>query len=81
MSAAGYYWSRLCEEFPGRLPTEIWAEQQRLPDGFLEEIINSRNYGRAFHAFRANPKATGELVDLVKVIEFELVQEEIDAQK
>lgn len=50
----------------------------RLPAGFLEEIIASRNYGRAYAAWHQNPTVEGELVDIVKVITFEFVQEEID---
>ena len=75
------YLGSLCDEFPGRLPTEILAERDRLPCGLLDEIIASRHYVRAYHAWHQNPKVEGDLVDLVKAISFELVQDEIDAQE
>jgi hypothetical protein len=37
----------LCEEFPGRLPTEILAEERRLPTGLLDTIVLYRSYKRA----------------------------------
>lgn len=44
----------------------------------LEEIIESRNYGRAYWTYQANPKATGGLIDAVQENEFYFAQEEID---
>lgn len=46
----------------------------------LEEIIESRNYARAYWTYQGNPKATGGLIDDVKRNEFSLVQEAMDAQ-
>lgn len=72
------YLAHLCDEFPGRLPTEILDERDRLPEGLLDEIVNTRQYVRAYHAWNANPTVEGDLVDLVKEISFELVQAAID---
>jgi len=47
----------------------------RLPDGLLEEIIQSRAYARAKATVAANPKASGGLIDEAKVIEYELAHE------
>ncbi len=74
------YLSRLCEEFPGVLPSAILAERDCLPAGLLEEIIDSRNYARAYALYQQHPKATGALVQLVKETEFALRQEEFDAE-
>jgi hypothetical protein len=67
----------LSEEFGGALPSAIWAEVLRLPAGFLEQLIEYRAYAAAKQVYAQNPKAEGGLVDLVKVIEFELAQEAI----
>jgi hypothetical protein len=67
----------LCEAFPGRFPTEVLAERDRLPEGFLEDLLEARAYERAFWIYRANPKATGEMVQQVQRIEFELVQADL----
>jgi hypothetical protein len=53
----------------------------RLPAGTLELLIEYRAYAAAYQVFRQTPSATGELVDVVKAIEFALVQEEIDAEQ
>jgi len=68
----------LCEEFQ-KLPTEIVAEQAQLPAGFLEEIIEARAYAATKLAYdrQQDPKAEHPLVALVKLIEVELVQEEL----
>jgi hypothetical protein len=71
----------LCDEFPGRLPREVLAERDALPEGLLDEILASRHYRRAYTAWHQNPKVKGDLVDLVKDISFALVQEEIDGQQ
>ena len=34
----------LCEAFPGRLPSEIQAEIDQQPAGFLEEILEAKAY-------------------------------------
>lgn len=54
------------------------AEQQRLPAGMLEEIIESRNYAKAYWTYQGNPKATGGLIDDVKRNDFALMQEDLD---
>lgn len=79
VSPFAFYLSRLCEEFPGRLPTEIMAEMDRLPCGLLDEILESRSYGRAKAANVADPKGatSSEMRRLATVIEFELAQEEL----
>lgn len=73
-----HYIGWLSREFGGATPSVIWAERQRLPAGFLEQVIEYRRYAEAKQAYAQNPKAEGALVDLVKVIEFELAQGEID---
>lgn len=40
----------LSEHFGGALPSAIFAEQQRLPVGFLEQLIEYRVYAAAHHA-------------------------------
>ena len=37
----------LCEAFPGRFPTEVLAEYDRLPTGFLEEVLEAGAYREA----------------------------------
>jgi hypothetical protein len=70
----------LCEAFPGLSPTQILAERARLPEGFLEEIIASRQYARAVAANTVDPKSAGSsaIRQRALVITFELAQEEID---
>jgi len=34
----------LCEAFPGRFPTEVWAEIERLPAGMLDDVLEARAY-------------------------------------
>lgn len=80
MSAFAHYLGWLCSEFPGKLPSEVWAERDRLPEGMLEEIIESRNYARAYWTYKANPKATGDMVQRVRENDFALAQEAIDAR-
>lgn len=48
-----YQFSRLCEEFPNHLPSELAAEMERLPDGFLFRLIECRIYGHGFAQLRA----------------------------
>lgn len=72
----------MCDEF-SCLPSEAYAEWQRLPVGMLEEIIEARHYARAKQAIegatgkeareavrRASPLAT-----LADEIEFEVVRD------
>lgn len=79
-----FRFSRLCEEFPGRLPTEIAEEIDRLPAGFLLQLIEARAYARVKDAVDAadTPEARKRLPKdglfaLVVDIEHELVEEEI----
>jgi len=47
----------------------------------LERIVEYRQLARAIAIYEANPKAPGELVQFVKVIDFEMTQEELAARK
>ena len=71
---------RLSEEFGGALPSVIWAEQQRLPAGLLEEIVEARAFAAAWRANAADPERwqTSALRILAKTIEHELVLESTD---
>jgi hypothetical protein len=62
------------------LPSQALREWDRAPTGLLEDIIEARAYARAKAIYTQNPMAEGELVQLVKVIEFELAQKEIDGE-
>lgn len=77
------YWiGRISEEFGGALPTAVMEEVDRLPSGMLEQIIQDRAIARAIRVYQQDPKATGDiLVDLVRLVDFELAQEAIDAQQ
>ena len=37
----------LCEAFPGRFPSEVLDEIDRLPAGMLDEVVEARHYRRA----------------------------------
>ena len=71
-----YWLSRLCEEF-GALPSEMLAELERLPAGTLESILEYRQFGRAIAIYEQSTQAPGELVALIKTIDFELVADEL----
>lgn len=62
------------------MPSDIEAEVDRQPAGLLEQIIEDRLIARAIAAYQQNPKATGTLVDLVRLVEFEGVQEELETR-
>ncbi len=68
--------SRMCEAF-SCLPSEIEAEWQRLPVGFLEDIVESRAYERAYSFYKANPdtKDRSALVQEAKLNTFLRVRE------
>jgi hypothetical protein len=70
----------LSEEFGGALPSAILAEQQRLPAGFLEQVIEYRNYAAAKAANTIEPKGwtSSPMRTLAKEIEHALVQEQIE---
>jgi hypothetical protein len=77
----------LIEAFPGRLPSEIEAEIERQPVGFLEEVLEARAYRQAKDMTEAadTPDARKRLprtplFELVPVIEGELYQEWRDSQ-
>ena len=74
---AEHYFGRLSEEFGGRLPSELFAEQQRLPVGFLEQLLEYRAYASAYHANEADPKGwtSSPMRTLAQEIEAALVEE------
>lgn len=57
------------------------AEIDRLPVGMLERIVEDRSIVRAIGIYKQNPKATGDVIDLVRLVEFEEVQAELDVQQ
>ena len=65
------------------MPSELWAERQRLPPGFLEQIVEYRAYAatKAMFDTQQNPKAESLLLLLVKEIEQELGAEAYEARK
>ena len=72
----------MSEEFGGALPTVIWAEQQRLPVGFLEQIIEYRRYAEAYAANQVDGSSDGwrstPMRTLAKELEHALAEEELD---
>lgn len=76
--------SRFCEEFHC-LPSQAYAEWQRLPVGFLETMLLYRNFvnvkqmyehaGDDVDAVKSLPPS--DMLDLVKEIEFDAVMEGI----
>lgn len=70
---------RLSEEFGGALPSVVVAEQQRLPAGFLEQVIEYRHYAAARAANIVDPKGWRQdpMRTLAKEIEHDLVAEEL----
>lgn len=74
-----HYYGRLSEEFGGALPSVIAAELQRLPVGFLEQIVEYRSYAAAFAANAADPKgwASSPMRTRVKDIEHALARDEM----
>lgn len=76
----------LMEAFPGRLPSELDAEDARLAVGALDEVLEARAYLQAKRvvdraASRADLPKDSELIDLVLAIEGEVAQAEIDAKR
>lgn len=69
-----HYYGRLSEEFGGALPSVIWKEQQRLPIGFLEQLLEYRRYAEAHAANKADPQGggTSPMRALAQEIEFAL---------
>lgn len=59
----------------------IWAERQRLPEGFLEEIVEARQFVEAYLANQADPKGwqNSEMRMLAMELEHDLALEEAEA--
>lgn len=76
-----HFYGRLSEEFGGALPSVIWREMQRLPVGFLEQVIEYRAYARAKAANAADPKGfdTSPMRRLAMEIEASLAAEALGA--
>lgn len=53
-----HFYGRLSEEFGGALPSVIWREMQRLPIGFLEQVLEYRAYAHAHAANAVDPKGS-----------------------
>jgi hypothetical protein len=68
----------LCAEF-ACLPSQVWAELQRLPAGFLPQVIEYRRYAAAYFVNIADPTGwqSSDLRTLAKEIEHALAEEEI----
>jgi hypothetical protein len=60
----------------------IWAEQQRLPAGFLEQVIEYRHYAAAKAANEIDPKGWQQstMRTLAMEIEFALAAEELETR-
>lgn len=76
--------NRLCEEFPGRLPSEVLREWERAPSGLLETILEMRAFaGVKRHADTAKTQAEmpqGPLSDLLLEIEVEEIERAHDGR-
>lgn len=72
---------RLSEEFGGALPSVIVAEQQRLPAGFLEQIVEYRAFAAAWFANQADASGwqSSPMRTVAKEIEHALAEEEIES--
>jgi hypothetical protein len=68
----------LCDEFHC-LPSQAWAELQRLPVGFLQQVIEYRRYAAAYAANQVDPKGwqQSEMRQLAMEIEHDLAVEEM----
>lgn len=79
VSPFAYYVGRICEEFPALKPSEVFEEKARLPEGFLEEIIESRSYARAYSANQVDPNGwtRSPMRTAAMEIEHELAEHEI----
>jgi len=78
-----HYIGRLSEEFGGALPSVILRELQRLPVGFMEQVIEYRRYAEAVATNTAHPEGwdTSPMRTLAMEIEHELAAEEIEEQQ
>ena len=77
----------LMDHFPGRLPSELIAEIERMPVGFVQEVVEARAYRQAKHITDAvdTPEAaqrlpTTPLFQKVREIEEALVLEAMEAE-
>lgn len=72
-----HHYGILSEHFNGALPSEIFAEQQRLPVGFLEQLIEYRGYAAAHHANIVDEKGfdSTPMRRLAKEIQHRLAEE------
>ena len=59
------YLADLCEAFPGRLPSEVVAEVERLPVGLLEEVLEARAYRHAV-AMRESAEQSASPAEAIK---------------
>jgi len=75
-----HYYGRMSEEFGGALVSDIIREQQRLPVGFLDQLLEYRAYAYAKAANAADPKGwdSSPMRRLAQEIEMELAAEDID---
>ena len=75
-----HYIGRLSEEFGGALPSVIWRELQRLPVGFLEQVIEYRHYAAAVAANRTDPHGwqSSPMRTLAQEIDHALAEEELN---
>jgi hypothetical protein len=76
--------AQLCSAFPGRLPSEVLAEVDRLPVGYLSEVLEMQAYVQAKAMTDAATTAEARkrlprtpLFSLVSEIELELAAEEL----
>ena len=74
-----HFYGRLSEEFGGALPSVLAAELQRLPVGFLQQILEYRRYADAVAANQVDPKGwnTSPMRITATEIEFALAAAEI----
>lgn len=72
---------RLCEEFHC-LPDAAWRCWLKMPAGFMERVIEYRAYAgtKAQYDHASNPKAESPMLSLVKEIDFEIAQEDINSR-
>jgi hypothetical protein len=78
-----HFIGRLSEEFGGRLPSEIVRELERVPVGFLEQIVEYRAYAYAKAQNDADESGKGwtstPMRTLAQEIEMELAAQVAEA--
>lgn len=76
--------SVLCEAF-GCLPSAAERELERCPPGWLQEILEARQYSEAFHLLKSARNdadvPTSPMVELVRTIEAERAVDAYHAKK